>query len=109
MSPNTRPLSPRSIHTAGEGMNGEPHSPSLALRERVLSAARRVRVTEDPRRPGAGRLQAGDELADQLRPAEDPGGRRQEDGAGQSVDEMPRLRADAGLFGGRSPSPCRAQ
>ena len=40
MSPNTRPLSPRSIHSAGE----ELCSPSPALRERVPSAARRVRV-----------------------------------------------------------------
>src|SRR5438876_8971457 len=38
---------------------------------------------------------AADELAHQLRPAEDPGGRRQEGCAGQSLAQMPELRADA--------------
>src|SRR6516162_7228462 len=49
-----------------------------------------------------GRLQAGDELAEQLRPAEDPGGRRQKGRTRQSVDEMPWLRADAVLSRARS-------
>src|SRR5437660_1479972 len=48
--------------------------------------------------------QPGDELADQFRVAEDPGGRRQEDGARKSLAQMPGLRADAVLSRARSQS-----
>ena len=77
--------------------------------DRAAVAVSKTRDWGAARQRTDGRLQAGDELADQFRAAEDPRGRHEEGHAGQSLAQMPRLRADAVLSRARGQSSCLPQ